>query len=145
MKGFTWGETLIVVVVVGVLGWITWSQFELAKAKSRDVERKSDLHEISKMVKLYYKDYGKLPLANELNNFFGKTWVDKGYVYMKTVPKENYIDKPYCYKVYDNKVFGLLADLENKYDEVCKKDLVECEGKFYCFEDKMSAEVEVIK
>jgi len=140
MKGFTLGETLIVLVAVGILGWITWGQFDLAKAKSRDVERKASLHEISKVIKLYYADYGKLPLVELINNIWGKEWRDGDYVYMKIVPKENYLDKKYCYKVYDDgKTFGLLADLENKNDEACKNNSFQCEGKSYCFEDKMSA------
>ena len=139
-------EIIIVIVVMGFLGWITWNQFGLAKKKARDVERKSNLHEVSKVIKRYYKDYGRLPLDEQINNLWAKQWLDGNYVYMEKMPGENYTDQQFCYKTYtDGETFGLLAELENKRDEDCLKDLVECGGKFYCFEDKMSANVEVIK
>lgn len=141
-KGFTVLETVLVVVVIAVLGLITWSQFELAKAKSRDIERRAALHEFSKVIKLYYADYEELPSSEKINSLWGKLWEDKGYVYMKMVPKENYLDQEYCYKEYgDGRTFGLLAEFEDKRNEDCHKDLIECQGKFYCFEDKASGEI----
>jgi len=138
-------EIILVVIVIAVLGWITWNQFDLAKKKARDVERKANLHEVSKVIKLYYADYGKLPDDEEINSLWAKQWKDGDYIYMEKMPSENYTDWPYCYKTYEDGVtFGLLAELENKGDEACKKELVECQGRFYCFEDKMPANVEVI-
>lgn len=141
-NGFTILETIIVLVVVSILIMITWNQFDLAKAKSRDIERRSSLHEFSKVIKLYYADYGEVPSSEKINSLWGKKWEDKGHVYIEMVPKENYLDQEYCYKTYEDiKIFGLLAEFENKNNEDCRKDLIECQGKFYCFEDKMSAEV----
>jgi Tfp pilus assembly protein PilE len=139
-------EIIIVVIVVGILGWITWNQFDLAKKKARDIERRSNLHEISKVIKLYYADYGKLPPVEEINSLWGgKQWLDGNYVYVEKMPGENYTDQQYCYKTYgDGETFGLLANLENKNDEACKGNSFECGGKIYCFEDKMSANVEII-
>jgi len=134
-------EIIIVIVVVGILGLITWSQFDLAKKKSRDVERKSELHEISKAIKLYYADYNKLPDEELINSLFGKEWRDGDYVYMKQIPSENYTDQEYCYKKYENNVFGLLTNLENKKDVDCFGKSIECGENNYCFEDKMSAVV----
>ena len=134
-------EIIIVLVVVGILGWITWSQFDLAKKKSRDVERKSELHEVSKVIKLYYADYGKLPDEKLINNLWGKEWKDGGYVYMKMVPKEDYINDEYCYKKDDEQTFSLLVNLENKRDVDCFGKSIDCDGKKYCFEDKMSAQI----
>jgi Tfp pilus assembly protein PilE len=137
---FTKLEIIMVVVIMAVLGWITWGQFGLAKAKSRDVERRASLHEFSKIIKLYYTDYKELPSPDLVNSLWGKKWNDDGYVYIKVVPKENYLDKEYCYKVYNEDTFALLADLENKRNEDCHEELIECDGKHYCFEDKMSIE-----
>jgi Tfp pilus assembly protein PilE len=135
-NGFTLGETLIVVLLVGVLGWITWNQFDFAKAKSRDVGRKSDLGEVAKSIRLYYSDYGKLPLAKEINVLWGKQWIDKDYVYMKSVPRESYLDRPYCYEPgTDSKTFTLYAELENKSDPDCKKVEQKCGDNYYCFVD----------
>lgn len=132
-------EIVIVIIVVGILGLITWSQFDLAKKKSRDVERKSELHELSKAIKLYYADYNKLPDEELINNLFGKEWKDGNYIYMKQIPNETYTDQEYCYKKYENNIFGLLANLENKKDIDCFGKSIECGENNYCYEDKMSA------
>lgn len=134
-------EIFIVVLVVFVLSWITWSQFDLAEKKSRDVERKSSLHELSKVIRLYYADYGKLPEEKLINGLWGKEWKDGDYIYMKQVPKENYIDNQYCYKQYDKQTFALLTNLENKKDVDCFGKSFDCDGKKYCYENKMSAVV----
>lgn len=136
MKKF---EILIVLVVVIILSGITWKQFDLARKKSRDVERKSELHEISKVIKLYYADYGKLPSENLINNLWGKEWKDGDYIYMKMVPKEDYTSDEYCYKQYDNNTFALLTNLENKRDVDCFGRSIDCGNKKYCYENKMSA------
>ena len=124
---------------MSILGWITWSQFDLAEKKSRDVERKSELHEVSKVIRLYYADYGKLPEDDLINSLWGKEWNDGSYVYMKEVPRENYTDQEYCYKKYDDNVFGLFTNLENKKDVDCFGRSIECGGKNYCFEDRLPA------
>ena len=133
-------EIGIIIVVLGFLAWITWGQFDLAKAKSRDVERKSELHEVSKVVGLYYKDYGKLPEDSLINSLWGKEWRDGDYVYMKEVPRENYLnDKEYCYKVGDDgRSFYLLAELENKGDVDCLSEEYWCNNHQYCYRDLLS-------
>ena len=134
-------EIGIIIVVLGFLGWVTLQQFDLSKAKSRDVERKSELHEVSKVIRLYYKDYGKLPDQDLLNSLWGKEWRDGDYVYMKEVPKENYLNnKEYCYRTSsDGKSFMLFTDLENKSDVDCRGKIWSCEGKDYCYRDVLEA------
>jgi Tfp pilus assembly protein PilE len=140
-KGF-YLEIILILLVLGVLGWITSNQFLLAEAKSRDVERKSELHEVSKAIKLYYKDYGKLPSENLINSLWGKEWKDGDYVYMAMIPKEDYLkNKEYCYQTSDDgKQFYLLTDLENKGDTDCSKDLWTCSGEKYCYRDQLSVD-----
>lgn len=133
-------EIIIVFIVISVLGWITWSQFDLAAKKSRDVERKSSLHELSKVIRLFYADYGKLPDEKLINSLWGKEWKDGDYVYMKQVPKENYVNsEEYCYKQYDKQTFALLTNLENKKDIDCFGKSIDCGEKKYCYENKISA------
>ncbi len=142
-KGFTFLELLIVVAVMSVLGFITYTQFAEAKAKSRDVSRKSDLNEVSKAIQTYFADYGHLPQKGndsdpDINSLWGKPFVDaSGYVYMKQMPKEQYLpDKPYCYEADSKaKIFKLFTDLESKSDPDCKKGLYSCGGKSYCYTD----------
>ncbi len=134
-------ETLIAVVCLLVLGGITFNQFSLAKARSRDIRRKNDLHEMSKIIRLYYKDYKKLPEAEIINNLWGKEWVDMGYVYMDKVPGEPLGQNQFCYEIVDENNFALLADLENKNDVDCKNKDFFCNSQNYCYRDVLTAEV----
>ncbi|MEI8067761.1 MAG: hypothetical protein WCG91_02275 [Candidatus Shapirobacteria bacterium] len=135
-------ELLIVVVALSILGFITYQQFALAEARSRDIQRKNDLNEISKAIRLYFADYGHLPSAVDskkdpnINKTFGKPFVDdKDYVYMKQMPKENYlVNKPFCYLQNEaSGSFTLYAQLEDKSDLQCKKEELSCGGVKYCY------------
>lgn len=142
MKGFTLGEILIVVVVMLILGGITCQQFLTAWAKTRDGQRKSDLNELSKSIRMYYADYKKLPNDKLINGLWGKEWLDGSYVYMKQLPKENYSKIPYCYMAgADGKSFVLFAYLEYKSDPDCKKQEQKCGGNSYCFVDNFESEI----
>jgi Tfp pilus assembly protein PilE len=135
-------ELLIIFVVLGILGKITYNQFALAAAKSRDADRMSSLHELSKAVRLYYKDYGKLPDEKLINSLWGKVWKDGDYTYLGIMPKENYLDREFCYQNGDEGTsFLFFAELENKGNIDCKKDQWECNGVKYCYRDILTAEV----
>ena len=138
-------EIGIIVVVLGFFGWITWGQFSLAEAKSRDIERKTSLHEVSKVVRLFYQDYGELPSEDLINSLWGEEWKDGDYTYMVTVPKENYLEnKEYCYEIgEDGLTFYLFADLENKKDEDCLGNTWTCGGIDYCYRDELEASEEI--
>jgi len=129
-------EILIIVIVIGILSFITYGQFRLAQAKSRDLQRRADLHEFSKIIQLYWADYGNLPSNELINGLWGKDFVDKGYVYAKSVPKESYGSKEYCYEAGSDGVsFKMSAEFENKGDFDCKKDGQLCGGVKYCYTD----------
>jgi len=133
-------EILIIVVVVGILSLITLKQFSLAQAKSRDLQRRSDLNEFSKVIKLYFTDYGKLPDSQLINNLWGKKFVDNGYTYANSVPKEKYGNKEYCYETEsDGITFKMFAEFENKNDPDCKEDGQLCNGIKYCYTDSINA------
>lgn len=135
-QNFNLIELLIILVSVGILSFITYKQFELAQAKSRDLQRRSDLNEFSKIIKMYQIDYGKLPSNELINSLWGKNFVDNGYVYAASVPKEKYGNKEYCYEVSnDGSYFKMMTEFENKNDEDCKKDGQLCQGVKYCYTD----------
>jgi Tfp pilus assembly protein PilE len=135
-------ELLLVFIVLGVLGKITYNQFALAAAKARDADRMSSLHELSKAVRLYYKDYGKLPDEKLINNLWGKVWKDGDYTYLDVMPKENYLEKEFCYQnSTDGNSFLFFVDLENKTSPDCQKDKWECGGVKYCYRIMLAAEV----
>ena len=129
-------ELFIIIVAVAILSLITYKQFALAQAKSRDLQRRSDLHEFSKVIRMYQADYGKLPSDKLINSLWGKTFVDNDYIYAVSVPKEKYGDKEYCYEASSDGIsFKISAEFENKNDLDCKKDGQLCGGVKYCYTD----------
>lgn len=139
-RGFTLVELLVVVAIMGILTIITVSQFSTARKKARDVSRKSDLNSVSKAVTGYFADYGIFPLDDtsslSINSMWGGEFSDKGYVYMKTMPKETQTNWPnYCYVVStDRKSYAIFAALENTTDADCKTPgYTHCGGKSYCY------------
>lgn len=130
------GEILIIMVAIGILSFVTYKQFSLAEAKSRDLQRKSDLHEFAKVIRLYQADYNKLPSNELVNSLWGKNFIDNGWTYTNSVPKEKYGSKEYCYEVGEDGVsFKMFAEFENKKDPDCKKDGLLCNGIKYCYTD----------
>lgn len=138
----TIGEIIIILISVLILVGITYKQFDLAKAKSRDDRRKGNLNELGQVIRLYYADYGVLPEEKLINSLWGKEWKDGDYVYLKSVPDEISLGKGYCYVVEnEGKYFSLFADLENKSDVECQKDKWQCGGQNYCYKHFLSAEI----
>lgn len=135
-NGFTLIELLVVISIMSILTIITVSQFTTARKKARDVSRKSDLNSVSKAVTMYYADYGLFPTENNVNTNWAAEFSDEGYVYMKTLPKENQVGQPqYCYVVSsDRKSFAIFSVLENEMDSDCKNPkYVHCGGNQYCY------------
>ncbi|MFA5749714.1 MAG: type II secretion system protein GspG [Candidatus Shapirobacteria bacterium] len=142
MKSSNLLEILIIIIVISILSWITFNQFNLAKAKSRDVDRRANLNEVAKAIRLYYADYGELPSDEIINSLWGKPWIDNGYTYMAKVPKENFLNKEFCYQASaDGKTFTFFAELENKSDVDCKKIEQICNNQSYCFINKLESVV----
>jgi general secretion pathway protein G len=144
-RGFTLVELLVVIAIISILTVITVSQFETARKRSRDAQRKGDLNSVGKALQMYFADYGALPAAGGVNALFnsGVGLTDAtGYVYMKVMPKETKASWPnYCYKVdslTSPKKYAVYANLENTSDADCRLDgdgkpLYTCEGGKYCF------------
>lgn len=134
-------EILIIVISVLVLVGVTVSQFKLAAARSRDIDRKNSLNELGQTIKLYYADYGVLPDVKLINSLWGKEWKDGDYIYLNKLPQENRVGKKYCYLVEnEGKNFSLLADLENKFDDECQDDKWFCGGDKYCYKHFLESE-----
>lgn len=135
-------EILIIIVGVLFLGRITYGQFNLAAARSRDTDRMSSLHELSKAVRLFYKDYKKLPDEKLINSLWGKSWKDGDYTYLEVMPNENKLGKNFCYQnSVSGKSFMFFADLEDYTNIDCKNDQWECGGVKYCYKQELEAEV----
>ena len=85
---------------------------------------------------MYQADYNKLPSDELINGLWGKDFVDNGYVYTISVPKEKHGNKEYCYQANsDGSSFKMMAEFENKNDFDCKKEGQLCGGVKYCYTD----------
>jgi prepilin-type N-terminal cleavage/methylation domain-containing protein len=65
-RGFTLIELLVVIAIIGLLSSITLVALQRARAKARDTERIADFHNIRNALELYYSEYGKYPMAEEV-------------------------------------------------------------------------------
>lgn len=98
--GFTLIELLVVISIISILTIISVSQFNTAKIKARDTQRKADIDSVGKALNSYYADYGKFPEPTMV--MWGGEFRDDNpgaepYYYMRVVPEENNGDVEYCY------------------------------------------------
>jgi prepilin-type N-terminal cleavage/methylation domain-containing protein len=142
IRGFTLVELLVVIAIISILTVITVSQFETARKKARDAQRKGDVGSVAKALQLYFADYNVFPSANTVNGWLmtGGEFKDAAdYVYMKVMPKETRpLFPPFCYKTdMEKKKFAVYALLENTADSDCHytggSPSYGCEGQLYCF------------
>jgi prepilin-type N-terminal cleavage/methylation domain-containing protein len=57
-RGFTLIELLVVIAIIALLSSIVLASLNSARAKSRDAQRRSDLHQLQVAVELYYDKNG---------------------------------------------------------------------------------------
>ena len=114
--GFTLIELLVVISIISILTIISVSQFNTAKIKARDTQRKSDLDSVAKAINMYYADYGEFP--NQDKVVWGETFVDdpdvaEPYYYMRVMPTESHLESEFCYlPANDFKSYLLLGNME---------------------------------
>lgn len=114
-SGFTLVELLVVIAIIGTLVTIALVSFRNSQARGRDVERKSDLKQVSSALELYYSDYGQYPSTIT----FGSEFTDTKTVYFKVLPTDPVSDFDYIYRIVDpgtNQKYQLFAYLENPQD-----------------------------
>lgn len=133
--GFTLIELLIVIAIISILTIVAVGQFRTARMRANDVARKGDLNAVSKSLQMYFADFGYFPAVEDI--VWGGTFEDNSvsppYVYMQTLPRENILSLPYCYKVSaDGKKYGLFAQLESTGDIECENSY-SCNGATYCY------------
>jgi prepilin-type N-terminal cleavage/methylation domain-containing protein len=60
-KGFTLIELLVVVAIIGLLASVVLASLNSARSKGRDAKRKSDAHQITLAIELYFNTVGSYP------------------------------------------------------------------------------------
>jgi type IV pilus assembly protein PilA len=145
-RGFTLVELLVVIAIIAILSVVSLASFTRAQVKARDVQRKSDLIAMSKSLMMYYNDYGVFPALTS-GQLFGNKDVGftgpNGQIYMRVTPEDPKKDElsDYVYEVSPSRTsFNLFADLENKDDSQCIKEIEGSdvgkwnrEGNDYCY------------
>jgi len=118
--GFTLIELLVVISIIGLLAALIVVNFNAARERARDVQRKSDLDQTKKALRMYYNDNNIYPVDGVLvwGSPFQST--DGNMVYMKLLPQDpaNQGAAPtYQYtQTSEGQDFCLWATLENKSD-----------------------------
>lgn len=153
-QGFTLIELLIVISIIGILSALLLANFQDARARARDTERKNDLKQMKTALRLYYNDHQSYPDDDDSGNIAaacgsaGDTdcvWGTSLFgtsdtPYMSVLPQDPMGDtRPYYYVQEDSgEGFSLYACIENKSDnngEACADTICSDEWCFKLTED----------
>jgi type II secretion system protein G len=143
-RGFTLIELLVVISIIGLLSALIIVNFNAARERARDVQRKSDLDQTKKALRLYYNDNNLYPetgggskikaCGNPATTTFEweSQFVCGSMVYMKLLPQdpaEQGGTPTYQYtQKSEGQDFCLWATLENKSDEDVARSQLRCSG-----------------
>ncbi len=134
-KAFTLIELLVAISIIAIISTVLLANFNAARERGRDAQRKADLRNISTALRIYYNDYGVYPAhgtganagkivacgqSNPPGPFtceYGSAWTADGKTIMSTLPKEPLSSASYQYVQIDLDNFTLTACLENASDE----------------------------
>jgi len=119
--GFTLIELLVVISIIGILAALIMVNFNAARERARDAQRKSDLDQVKKALRMYYNDNNSYPATGSL--IWGSIFQSAGgnMVYMKALPHDPSWkkdgDSDYNYtQTANGQDFCLWAGLENRSD-----------------------------
>lgn len=140
--GFTLIELLIVISIIAVLAAMLFTNFSGARERTRDLQRKSDLDQLKKALRLYYNDYQRYPVddgsgriqgcgadqANPSVCAWGSTFSAGAgpTIYMNQLPADPVATTSYTYTRIDDDQFTIQATLENLSDDAASKSQVKC-------------------
>lgn len=138
MKIFSRQETVVVLIILFCLGFISFFNFQDALKRGRDNERKNDLSDLKKALEDYHSKYNMYPSS-----------LDALSVVMKNVPKDPSTPsgRSYLYLT-DGKYFQIYAGLEANGDSEYNSKIVvrnlKC-GNFVCSFGRASGETPLDK
>ncbi len=134
-SGFTLIELLVTISIIAILATVLLANFNAARERSRDAQRKGDLRNIATALRIYYNDYGAYPASGSGANTgkiiacgqsnppgpftceYGSLWRIDGKTLMSTLPKDPLPGQAYSYVQVDLDNYTLSACLENASDK----------------------------
>jgi len=132
-KGFTLIELLIAISIIGILVTLLVSNFLGIRMRSSDVQKKANLDQLKKALRLYYNDHQSYP---ESYNYMiqdptqeesaqvmpgSEFQSDTGEIYMSEVPEYN------AYVVSsDGEIFMAIVAIDNESDEDAVDSIDRC-------------------
>jgi len=134
-SGFTLIELLVTISIIAIISTVLLANFNAARERGRDAQRKADLKNISTALRIYYNDYGAYPTSGIDANAgkivactqsgppgpftceYGSPWSIDGKTLMSTLPKDPLSSQAYSYVQVDLDTYTLTACLENSSDE----------------------------
>src|SRR3989304_7436700 len=153
LRGFTLIELLVVISIIGLLATLLVANFNAARARARDAQRKSDLRQIQTALRLYYNDTKRYP-CEETGGTPGRiracsinvnctqvgvcswdgNWLISPTIYMTILPGDpSAPDRPqYRYDQVNNDSYTLEACLENESDDGCQGNASWCAAGTGC-------------
>ena len=143
--GFTLIELLVVISIIGLLAALIMVNFNAARERARDVQRKSDLDQIKKALRMYYNDMSLYPDTGGSNKIkacdnpttttfeWGAQFFCGSMTYMKLLSHDpgwkQTGDPDYQYtQASSGQDFCLWTALENKSDGDMVKSKTRCSG-----------------
>ena len=141
--GFTLIELLVVIAIIGVLTSLLVVNYQSARERARDAQRKSDFRALPQALRLYYNDFQTYPdgssgeivgcgadEANPVSCSWGSQWELEGTVYMGRLPTDplNTGDYVYSYtQTQSGENFELTTLLENLSDPAVGESQTKCD------------------
>lgn len=127
-EGFTLIELLVVISIIGILATLLISNVSGIRERARDVQRKSDLDQIKKALRMYYNDNNRYPLLAVIPAV-GAAFTDAtgNMVYMKSFPGDPSTGLTYTYSIGTcTDDFRIIATLENLSDSQITRSRQKC-------------------
>lgn len=99
-RGFTLGEILIVVAIIGILSSIVWASLGGARMKGRDGARIADIKQIEQALEVYFSSCNAYPTQNSGNLPAELVSSSCGGNILSALPVDPTNTNPFVYKYY---------------------------------------------